>query len=188
MHCIIGLHCGLLYTCCIIFDFKLVYAILQILVKYRQEKSGWAVDKPSSPFSFKDKQIKGLLKDDCGNGWHAVINVTKVVSSLAQIVTQEYIWICFHAMCYFSFDNDTLQVQPDDLKYDDRGITSPKLLKKAVNRRNYPPSITCLVTYREELRRTGKPVWVILELLGAETELTFACKAYENLNGAGNGE
>ena len=93
-------------------------------------------------------------------------------------------------MCFkfVSFANDTLKVQPDYLKYDYHGFTSPKHLEMAVNSLGYPPSITCLVAYREELRRTGKPVWVILELLGAETELSFTCKAYEDLNGAGNGE
>lgn len=65
--------------------FDKVDAILQILVKYRQGKSGWAVGKPSSPFSFSDSQIKGLLKNDHGNGWHADIDGSCVVSSLAQI-------------------------------------------------------------------------------------------------------
>ena len=175
------------YTCSMTFD--MVYAMLQILVKYRQEMSGWAVDKPSSPFSFSDSQIKGLLKDDHGNGWHAAIDGLHVVSSLAQIVMYTRMCICFHKCFYLiNFDNDTLKVQPDYLKYDYNDITSPKQLEMAVNSGGYPPSITCKVTYREELRRTGKPVWVILELLGAEIELSFACKAYEYLNGAGNGE
>ena len=56
-------------------------------------------------------------------------------------------------------------------------------------------NISCVVTYREELRRMGRPVWVYLDLLGAEadTELTFMCKAYEEadhqqLDGSRNGE
>lgn len=65
------------------------------------------------------------------------------------------------------------------MEYDYRSITNPKLLEMAVNNREYPPAITCAVTYKEELRRTGKPVWVVLELLGAENELSFMCKAYE---------
>ena len=89
---------------------------------------------------------------------------------------------------FIFFDNDMLKVQPQDLKYDSHLITSPKQLEMAVNNRGYPPSVTCLVAYREELRRTGKPVWVVLELLGAEIELNFLCKAYEDLNGAKNGE
>lgn len=71
------------------------------------------------------------------------------------------------------------QLQPRDLEYDYHGITNPELLEMAVNNRGYPPAITCAVTYQEELRRTGKPVWVVLELLGAEKELSFMCKAYE---------
>ena len=65
------------------------------------------------------------------------------------------------------------------MEYTSSGITSPKLLKVAVLNRGYPPSITFAVTYREELRRTGKPVWVHLDMFGAGKELTFMCKAYE---------
>ena len=68
--------------CCIILD--KVHAILQILVKYREKRNGWVVGKPSSSFSFSDSQIKGLLKDDRGNDWHAVIEGSHVVSSLVQ--------------------------------------------------------------------------------------------------------
>ena len=164
--------------------FDLVYAILQILVEYRHEKSGWAVGKPSSPFSFSDSQIKGLLKDDRGNGWHAVINGSHVVSSLkCENVT------CFQTLCLF----DINQLQPHYVTYDFYEITNPKFLEMAVSHRSYPPSITYVVTYPEELRKTGRPVWVTLELLGADNELTFSCKAYEpadneDLNGARKGE
>lgn len=85
------------------------------------------------------------------------------------------------------------QLKPHDLEYDYHGITNPKLLEMAVNNRSYPPAITCVVTYREELRRTGNPAWVILKLLGADNELTFMCKAYEqassqHLDVTSNGE
>ena len=71
------------------------------------------------------------------------------------------------------------QFAPHHLEYDYHGITSPELLEMAVNNGGYPPAITCVVTYHEELWRTGKPVWVILDLLGADAELSFVCKAYE---------
>ena len=88
-----------------------------------------------------------------------------------------------------------IQLLPCDVKYDSHSITDYKLLKRAVRDMGYPPVISCAVTYREELRRTGRPVWVCLDLLGAdtETELTFMCKAYEEvgcqqLDGSRNGE
>ena len=81
------------------------------------------------------------------------------------------------------------------MKYGSLRITNYKLLKRAVRNMGYPPVISCAVTYREELRRTGRPVWVCLDLLGAdaETELTFMCKAYEEvgsqqLDRSSNGE
>ena len=54
--------------------------MLQILMKHRKEKSGWTVSNPSCPFTFGQDRIKGLLKEDHGNGWHAVINGSHVVS------------------------------------------------------------------------------------------------------------
>ena len=88
-----------------------------------------------------------------------------------------------------------VQLLPCDVKYGSLRITNPKLLKRAVRDMGYPPVISCAVTYREELRQTGRPVWVCLDLLGAdtETELTFMCKAYEEvgcqqLDGSRNGE
>ena len=73
----------------------------------------------------------------------------------------------------------SLQLEPRHLEYDYHGITSPKLLEMAVNNRGYPPAITCVVTYQEELRISGNPMWVELDLLGAENKLSFMCKAYE---------
>ena len=72
-----------------------------------------------------------------------------------------------------------IQLEPGEVEYTSRGITSPELLKMEVLNRGYPPSITFAVTYKEVLRRTGRPVWVHLDLFGARKELTFACKAYE---------
>ena len=77
------------------------------------------------------------------------------------------------------FSMSSLQLEPRHLEYGYHGITSPKLLEMAVNNRGYPPAITCVVTYQEELRITGKPVWVELDLLGADHELSFQCTAYE---------
>ena len=87
-----------------------------------------------------------------------------------------------------------IQLLPYDVDYSSHGITNPKLLKKAVCNMDYPPAISCVITYREELRKTGRPVLVRLDLLGADagTELTFQCQAYEvdcqQLNGSRNGE
>ena len=81
----------------------------------------------------------------------------------------------------------------DDVEYTSHGITTSRLLERAVLNMGYPPAITCAVTYREELRRKGSPVWVHLDLTGAGKELTFMCKAYEKvdhqqLDGSRNGE
>ena len=50
---------------------------VQILMKYR---SGWAVSKHSYPFTFEESKIKGKLRDERGNGWHAAINGPTEVS------------------------------------------------------------------------------------------------------------
>ena len=148
--------------------------MLQILTKCRKQKSGWEIKKSSCPFTFGEDGIKGLLKEDHGIGWRAVINGSHVVSSLkCENVT------CFQTLCLF----DINQLQPHYVTYDYHEITNPKLLEMAVNHRTYPPSITYVVTYPEELRKTGRPVWVTLELLGADNELTFSCKAYEPADG-----
>ena len=44
---------------------------LQILLKCR---FGWEVSKLSYPIMFEDNKIKGNLRDERGNGWHAAIN------------------------------------------------------------------------------------------------------------------
>ena len=73
-----------------------------------------------------------------------------------------------------------IQLQPDDVKYATYDITDDMLLETAVATGGYPPTIKYAVTYNEELRRTGNPVWVHLDIYGAaERTLTFMCKAYE---------
>ena len=49
----------------------------------------------------------------------------------------------------------------------------------AVRNSGYPPAITCAISYREELRRTGNPVYVYLDILGAGREVAFPVRAYE---------
>ena len=86
-----------------------------------------------------------------------------------------------------------IQLKACDVEYGSKSITNPKLLKRAVCDMGYPPVITCVLVYREELRRTGRPVLVRLDLLGTDagTELVFMCKAYEEidqqLDGSRNG-
>ena len=87
-----------------------------------------------------------------------------------------------------------IQLQPYDVEYATYDITDYKLLKRAVTTSGYPPTIKYAVTYHEELRRTGRPVYVCLDLLGAAAgaKLTFTCKAYEEkdcpqLDGGRNG-
>ena len=77
-----------------------------------------------------------------------------------------------------------IQLRPDDVKYATYDIPDYKLLKRAVATGGYPPTMKYAVTYNEELRRTGNPVWVHLDIYGAaERTLTFMCKAYEEKDG-----
>ena len=86
-----------------------------------------------------------------------------------------------------------IQLRPDDVDYPTYDITDDKLLETAVATGGYPPTIKYAVTYHEELRRTGNPVLVHLDIYGAaERTLTFMCKAYEEkdclqLDGGRNG-
>lgn len=73
-------------------------------------------------------------------------------------------------------------IKPNDVEYSSHGITTSKLLKRKVVNKEYPSAITCIITYREELRKTGKLVWVCLVLLGVGKELTSMCKAYEEVD------
>ena len=87
-----------------------------------------------------------------------------------------------------------IQLWPIDVEYATYDITDDMLLETAVDTRGYPPTIKYAVTYNEELRRTGNPVWVHLDIHGAAAgrTLTFMCKAYEEkdchqLDGGRNG-
>ena len=48
---------------------------------------------------------------------------------------------------------------------------------------SYPPSITCVVTYNEELRGTGRPTTVELRMSDMDPEMEFLCEAYERIQG-----
>ena len=88
--------------------------------------------------------------------------------------------ICFHNCMHIPIVSmSSLQLEARYLEYDYHGIDTPELLEMTVYNRGYPPAITCVVTYQEELRITGKPMWVELDLLGADHELSFQCTAYE---------
>ena len=51
---------------------------------------------------------------------------------------------------------------------------------------SYPPSITCVVTYNEELRSVGRPTSVGLHISGMDPEMEFQCTAYERIQGDWN--
>ena len=51
---------------------------------------------------------------------------------------------------------------------------------------SYPPSITCVVTYNEELRGTGRPTKVGLHINGMDPKMEFQCTAYEQIQGDWN--
>ena len=72
------------------------------------------------------------------------------------------------------------------VQYDSHSITSSKLLKEAVKESSYPPSITCVVTYNEELRSTGRPTEVGLHISGMDPKMEFQCTAYERIQGDWN--
>ena len=178
---------------------------------------------PSCSFSIGENgKLKGKLKKESGNGWLAGINGSPEVSGhqdgpqpatylkcswlLSFHVTFKILYISMYVITYMNSRTCSLtcvscacvycvQLLPCDVKYGSLRITDYKLLKRAVRDMGYPPVISCAVTYREELRQRGRPVWVCLDLLGAdtETELTFMCKAYEEvgcqqLDGNKNGE
>ena len=50
---------------------------VQILMKYRR---GWTVDEPSCSFTFgEERQLRGKLQRENGNGWQAGINMSHEV-------------------------------------------------------------------------------------------------------------
>ena len=74
-------HCHILHAMHIIALDSLFCAMLQILMKHRKVKSGpWTVSNPSCPFTFKENRIKGWIKEEHGNGWHAAIDGSHEVS------------------------------------------------------------------------------------------------------------
>ena len=58
-------------------------------------------------------------------------------------------------------------------------------MKGAVERRVYPPYISCQTTYSEEVRKTGEPVKVKLVIKGAKDRdyWSFPCTAFEYSSG-----
>ena len=85
-----------------------------------------------------------------------------------------------HTWCtYLSFQ----QLPSCHVQYDCHSITSSKLLKEAVKESSYPPSITCVVMYNEELRSVGRPTEVELHISGMDPEMVFQCTAYERIQG-----
>ena len=70
-----------------------------------------------------------------------------------------------------------------DVQYGCHSIICPELLEKAVKESSYPPSITCAVMYNEELRGTGRPTRVGLQISGVDPKMEFQCTVYEQIQG-----
>ena len=47
----------------------------------------------------------------------------------------------------------------------------------------YPPTISCVIEYMAELRRTGRRTRVGLHISGMDPEMDFQCPAYEQILG-----
>ena len=94
-------------------------------------------------------------------------------------VKQLLLYFCHTWYTYLPFQ----QLLSCHVQYNCHGITSPELLEMAVKVPSYPPSITCVVTYNEELRGTGRPTEVGLHISGMEPEMEFQCTAYERIQG-----
>ena len=83
-----------------------------------------------------------------------------------------------------SFVHASVQQLPSShVQYDSVSIGSPKLLEDAVKTSLYPPTISCVVDYRAELRRTGRRTRVGLHISGMDPEMEFQCPAYEKIQG-----
>ena len=76
-----------------------------------------------------------------------------------------------------------MQLLSSDVQYESHSIASPKLLQMAVKNSSYPPMIKCIVQYRRELMRTGRPTEVKLHISGMDREMEFQCPAYERKQG-----
>ena len=73
-----------------------------------------------------------------------------------------------------------------DVEYNSFAIYSGKQLEKAVKNSSYPPTIECLVKYRKELKRTGRPSEVKLHISGMDRKMEFPCPTYEQKQGDWN--
>ena len=95
--------------------------------------------------------------------------------------------ISFFNQCILSLVCITLQqLLPRDVQYDSCGIYSDEQLEMAVKNSSYPPTIECFVKYRKELKRTGRPTEVKLQISGMDRKMEFPCPAYEQKQGDWN--
>ena len=68
----------------------------------------------------------------------------------------------------------------NDLEYTSCNISNGKELEAAVSKRRwYPPSISCLTTYRKSLKKSGDPTKAVLVVEGADKPMEFVCTAYK---------
>ena len=59
-------------------------------------------------------------------------------------------------------------------------IRNAEDMEKAVKSAAYPPFISCQTTYSKEVRRTGVPTKVVLQIEGVKDKaMPFLCTAYE---------
>ena len=75
------------------------------------------------------------------------------------------------------------QLLPHDVEYSSCGIFSDEQLEMAVMNSSYPPTIEYFVKYRKELKRTGRPTEVKLQISGMDRKMEFSCPAYEQKQG-----
>ena len=78
------------------------------------------------------------------------------------------------------------QLLPRDVQYSSCGIYSDEQLEMAVKNSSYPPTIECIVKYRKELKRTGRPTEVKLHISGMDRMMEFQCPVYEQKRGDWN--
>ena len=76
-----------------------------------------------------------------------------------------------------------MQLLSSHVQYGCHAITSSQQLEKAVKDSSYPPTITCIVTCNKMLRRTGRFTLVRLLISGADPEMQFPLKTYEQIQG-----
>ena len=72
------------------------------------------------------------------------------------------------------------QVALNDLNFASYGIRNSEELEDAVTKqRRYPPSISCLTTYHNLMKKFGDPTNAVLEITGADKPMEFVCTAYK---------